>query len=160
MRITAIDPPGKEKACGIASYNDGDDLTGLAKFHVMQVETTRLGLARYLEKFQPDLLIVEPFIYRPEGRGALDLTPAEWTGFLKYWIDLHIHTKLKLSPAATAVGRTAFFGDDAEGGNMRIKKIGLWEQKKAPHGMDAARHLLKHLVFDMRDPEHFLLKLR
>jgi hypothetical protein len=160
MRITAIDPPGKDKPAGIASYNDGTDAVGNQRIHVMQTTCTRMAMAGYLEKYQPDLLIVEPFIYRPEGRGALDLAPAEWVGFLKYWVDLHVHTKLKLSPASTAVGRTAFFGDDKDGGNKRIKQLGLWEQRNAPHGMDALRHLLKHLVFDMRDPEQMLLRLR
>jgi hypothetical protein len=162
MRILAIDPPGRKEdgtmaPTGFAWYDDSPTREG---FHIKgnicaeQQTLEHSDLYSYLGReyvaYSKALkVIVEPFTFQQnhQHRTKIDYTPAEFVGVVKMYCQ-YFAVPLILSPASSAVGRTAFFGDSREG-NEKLKKLGVWDPGLVPHGMDAMRHLMKHLVFDL-----------
>jgi hypothetical protein len=156
MRILAIDPPGRKEdgtmaPTGFAWWSDGDLPYSLgAEQQTLEHSDLYSYLGREYVAYSKALkVIVEPFTFQQnhQHRTKIDYTPAEFVGVVKMYCQ-YFMVPLILSPASSAVGRTAFFGDSREG-NEKLKKLGVWDPGLVPHGMDAMRHLMKHLVFDL-----------
>ena len=134
---------------GVAWWDAGQDKPLWARMHVFNLAQLWRYLGDQYTNRTPDLVIVEPFTFQQnhQHRTKIDYTPAEYVGVIKLFCDTHC-VDIKLSPASSAVGRTAFFGDSKDG-NQRLRQLGVWDPGLVPHGMDAMRHLMKHLVFDL-----------
>jgi hypothetical protein len=96
-------------------------------------------------------LAMEGFDFRKDEqfRTKIDYTAAEVIGATRFWTALRPQVTLIRSGAGLGKG---FWGDD------KIKKLNLWVPGKK-HAMDARRHLLRYMVFELQMNE-LLLPLR
>lgn len=100
-----------------------------------------------------DTLIVENFEYRKEDaqkRNKIDLAAAQYVGVVNLFAQANPHITFVVQQGSQ-VGKTAFWSDD----NKKVKKLGLYNPKAAPHGMDALRHVLYYLSFTLGEEQWF-----
>lgn len=108
------------------------------------------------------IFIGERFLHLHEfaDRAKIDLTAPEYIGVAKTWLQGAGHKDVIWQNASQACGATAFWGDNkkGEGGNQKIKKLGLWQPGKR-HAMDSLRHFLFWFSFT-HDNAYYLERLK
>jgi hypothetical protein len=160
VRILAVDPG---PTTGLCIY-DSEARQAKSK-GIVDVWNEELGtlaphnqLWNVLETTTFDMLIVERFEFRKDDaqRAKIDYRAAEYVGVCKLWAQQAFYGPnafpLKMVSAST-IGKTAFWSDD----NRKVKEIGLYNAKAAPHGMDALRHILYYVTFTCSD--NFYLRM-
>lgn len=99
---------------------------------------------------EPTTIICEDFTFRPNpNRRKVVLDSKEYIGVVKLYGSAY-DVPVKMQMASQAKG---FWGED-----NRIRKLGLWQPGQR-HAMDALRHMLYYLSFDLND-NRFLLQLK
>lgn len=113
------------------------------------------------EEKNETIVVCERFLFLHENRhrDKIDYTPNEYIGILKLFHEVY-STPVEWQNSSQACGASAFWGDNKKGngGNEKIKELGLWVPGK-PHGMDSLRHLLYYVSFEMND-DYFIQRLR
>lgn len=97
------------------------------------------------------------FLHENRDRTKIDFTPCEYIGVAKVYCQMN-EIEMEWQNASQACGVTAFWGDDKNGGNAKIKKLGLWQAGKT-HAMDSLRHLLYYVSFEMNN-DYFIQLLK
>jgi hypothetical protein len=150
VRILAVDPGPTTGFC----------LYHLKSHTVVDVWNESLGtkqphmhLWNVIETISFDMMLLERFEHRPNQQ-AVDIRAAEYVGVCKLCMQQNDYLPLHMVSAST-IGRTSFWADD----NKRVKQIGLYNSKAAPHGMDALRHILYYVTFTLKD-NYWLEKLK
>lgn len=144
MRIVALDPGG---TTGVAIYTHSAD-TASGAFHNERIVRKQLGPDRHhvelwklLTSENPDVIVCESFEFRQfdkKDRHNIVLVSKEYIGIVELYCAM---TGKEHKPQTASVGK-AFWSDD------KIKRLGLWVPGN-PHSMDATRHLLHYLTFEM-----------
>lgn len=155
MLILAIDPG---PSTGFALYETSPPQVILTGILVLPRDHEHQHLWEFLCGI-PDfeVLIVERFEFRKDerGRAKIDYMASQLEGVCRLYAQLH-HTRVKLvMQGANMIGKTAFWSDD----NKKVKAVGLYNSKAAPHGMDALRHILYYVSFVLQH-DHWLRMLR
>lgn len=156
MRILAVDPGPTTGFClydteanhkVIEVWNEPlDKLRAMAK-------GMHDSLWSILSTYSFDTMLLELFQHRPDQQAA-DIRAAEYVGVGKLYAQQNPHINTVMVSAST-IGKTAFWSDD----NKRVKQLGLYNSKAAPHGMDALRHVLYYVTFTLKD-NYWLEKLK
>lgn len=162
MRILAVDPG---PATGFCLYDD--EIKSIKKeglranfeswIEPLHPRQQHLQVYNILESTDFDKLIVEKFEFRKDdqARDKIDYMAAEIVGVCKVWAQQEWHQRGAMNnlimQGSSLIGKTAFWSDD----NKRVKQLGLYDSKVAPHGMDAMRHLLYYLSFTLNQTEWF-----
>lgn len=133
MKIIALDPGF---TTGVALFDSNLDL----KYETTQVQGI-YGVWDALHMGAPyDLIIYESFLY--QHRDKVDLRPVEAIGVIKLYAEVKNIRTVSQTPAT---GKR-FWTDP------KIKKLGLWQPSQV-HGMDAMRHLLYYMAFELKRVE-------
>jgi hypothetical protein len=149
VRILAIDPG---PTTGFAYYADDWPKPCVGAWQVkLPKEDGHKRLWIILQGLKFEKLILERFEFRKDDqkRDKIDYTAAEYVGVCTLFARLE-GIELILQGSAQ-VGASAFWADD----NRKVRQLGLYNSKAAPHGMDGLRHLLYHLTFKMDRTEWF-----
>lgn len=130
MKVFAIDP-GITTGYAQGSINDGLMIvvTGEAKM-------SHNDLLKFLQQFQPDVVVTESFEFRQKSRKGLVLYSLELIGVAAVYCEVK---NVPLMRQSAAKGKSYF--RDAQ-----LKKDGTFKPGR-PHANDAARHLLHWFVF-------------
>ncbi len=127
MRIMAFDPGG---TTGVAVLVKNDIRTWQIK--------DLLPVWGLLQQVSPHTVVCESFHY--QRRDKVDLTPVEVIGVIRLWCDTYAVPLIEQTPAT---GKK-FWSND------KLKKTGLWSTTDK-HAMDALRHLLYYITFEVKD---------
>jgi hypothetical protein len=154
VRILAVDPGPTTGFCIYDSEARGGRGKGFVDCWNEPLGTTdpHDRLWHTLETVDYDLLMVERFEFRKDdaARAKIDYDAAEYVGVCKLWAQQAVYGRLSFPlhlVSASTIGKSAFWSDD----NKRVKQIGLYDSKAAPHGMDAKRHILYYISFTLHD---------
>lgn len=126
----ALDPGG---STGWASYNDWTN-----KFTCGQLTQQPHHHDLYfllMSLVRPSELIVEQF--DNDGNKAAKLISLEYIGVARLYSQQLNNVSFKLQGRAVAKKLIT---------DKWLKAIGVWDTANKPHGMDAMRHLIRHLV--------------
>ena len=154
MRILSIDPGATTGFCLYDSEANkrivevwNDDLQPSPRHDMLWLR---------LETLDFDEIICEKFEFRKDdqARDKIDYLPAELVGVVKLYAYQNPHIKLTMQ-GSSLIGSSAFWSDD----NKKVKQLGLYNSKAAPHGMDSLRHVLYYVSFTLND-QHFIQGLR
>lgn len=116
------------------------------------------ALDNILRTIDFNVLIVERFEFRRDDqmRDKIDYLAAELVGVCKlYAYQEGLRQSSFVLQGASLIGKKAFWSDD----NEKVKKVGLYNSKAYPHGMDGLRHLLYWTSFTL-DDSRFLERLK
>lgn len=98
-----------------------------------------------------DKVVCEKFEFRKDDqrRDKIDYLACELVGTVKTYCQ--VEDIPLVMQGSSLIGKTAFWSDD----NAKVKQLGLYDPKYAPHGMDALRHLLYYHSFTLNQKEWF-----
>jgi hypothetical protein len=104
-----------------------------------------------------DILIIEKFEFRKDDqtRDKIDYSPGPYSGCIATYSEVTNEFPPVWQSPSLATG--GFWGSK-NGGNDKIKKLGLWRPgRDERHKMDALRHLLYYLTFGPKGDQFEIL---
>jgi hypothetical protein len=132
--IVALDPGG---TTGVAWLGDST-LSNLKRIHITENDHHK-QLYDLLYSLRPQVVVCESFEYRKGLRDNVVLVSKEYIGVAKLYVQRFPETHLAMQTAA--YGKAGFWTHD------KLKRVGLYDSKFAPHAMDATCHLLQYMTF-------------
>lgn len=149
MYVIALDPGG---TTGWASFYDNPHETDMKVKRDLPIwDRGQIGpyehhgeLLDFLMSEKPDTICFEEFTYQIRNKSkyaaaAVNLISKEYIGIIKYFGQ---RANIELVARHASHAKSTWTDD-------KLKALGLWVPGN-PHAMDATRHLLAHLVVDLK----------